>query len=42
MRIFLINCVEEGMFEEFFAEKDNDIASAVNALYDMHFMMAFK
>ena len=42
MRVFLINCLERGIFDSFFQERDAELNTAVEALFLEHFASAFE
>ena len=41
MRAFLLKCMENYIFEDFFAQKDHELASTVEALFESYFIEAF-
>jgi len=41
MRVFLLKCQQEGLFADFFAQKDAELERAVNGLFDRYFSESF-
>lgn len=41
MRVFLLNSVKEGLFAQFFEQKDAELNCAVDGLFDEYFSEAF-
>lgn len=41
MRAFLLKCMEESVFDEFFAQKDHDLVATIESLFQDYFSEAF-
>ena len=41
MRAFLLKCMENDLFEEFFEQKDHELASTVETLFESYFAEAY-
>ena len=42
MRAFLLKCMENNVFEEFFAHKDHELVATIESLFQDYFSEAFK